>query len=156
LRPLELLRAVVFLRLVVFRLLERDPVDLEDEFLPDDDFALELRVEPVLDPDLDDPFEPLRDWTRRFEASKTTDPAPPMALDMRYAIVPPAANFPRDLALPTPEATSWRTPSTRFCPGDFGDTAFLNNFARLVGINHAFSPPSARLIIALRLFITAT
>ena len=142
-RAEDVFRAVVFLRVP-----DRDPDDFEDVVLPPEDL--------VLDPDLAAPFDPLSDWMRRFEASKTTDPAPPTALDRRYAIVPPAANFPRDFALPTPEATSCRTPSTRFCPADFGDTAFFSNFARLVGMSHAFSPPSALLSIAPRLLMTAT
>ena len=55
--------------------------------------------------------------------------------------------------MPTLEETSCRTPSTRFCPGVFGVTAAFNNLARLVGMSQAFSPPSALLIISLRLLV---
>jgi hypothetical protein len=161
LRAEAFLRAVVFFPLdVLLELFELDPLDLDDELLPPDDFGFDRRDDlfplPTLDSGTDAPTDPLNDWICRFDASKTTAPAPPTALDRRYATVPPAANFARDLALPTREATSRKTPSTRFCPALFGVTASFNNLARLVGISHAFAPPSARLIISLRLLVTNT
>jgi len=96
LRAVGFLRAVVFFaledfllpELEVFLLPELDLCDLEEDDLPlDDRDDVDLRAEPaplprLFDPELD-PSAPVADLIRRFEAVKTTDPAPSRALDAR-------------------------------------------------------------------------
>jgi hypothetical protein len=57
------------------------------------------------------------------------------------------------LAFPVLEANSCSTPSTRFWPGDFGETATLSNLARLVGTSHVLSPARALFSISARLLV---
>jgi hypothetical protein len=134
---------VDFLRVVAFfRAFDPDePVALLDErFLLPDDFC--------------EPSELIADCMRRCDAFRKTEPPPCNALEARYATVPPAAHLAAVLATPAPDASSFTTASVLFWAVDLGVTASFNNFALLVGINHEFSPLSARFTISPRLSTT--